>query len=119
MIHLLGQVTTNGADPVSYSPLAIVGSVVAFLLWRLKSTDADDRKRIDDCEARLAVKDSVIASKDAEIKEQRSMKHQALNRLAGVTGTLSLVGRLAPNCTCGAMEPVRPLLTEMTKENPL
>lgn len=118
MMHLLGQVPGNG-DPASYSPLAIVASVVAFLLWRLKSTDADDRKRIVDCEARLAAKDAVISSKDQEIIDQRSMKHQALNRLAGLTGTLSLVGRLAPNCTCGAMEPVQPLLSQMTKENPL
>lgn len=112
MIGLLGQVPT---EPSSYSSMAVVASVVAFLLWRMKSTDAADRKRIDDCEARIAVKDAVIASKDDEIKEQRSQKHAAINREARAQGTLDVVKRLVPACTCGSLDPLKSLLN-MTED---
>lgn len=111
MIRVLGEGAAGGfGDPTSYSPLAIVALVVMFLLWRMKNSDAADQQRINDCEARLAAKDAVIQAKEDELTEQRSLKHAALNREARAQGTLDVIERLVPACTCGALDPVAPLL---------
>lgn len=108
MIHLLGQAVSP--DPTNYSPLAIVASVVAFLLWRMKATDAAGLEREKSLESQLAASQAREQAKDDELAEQRSLKHAALNREARAQGTLDVVERLAPSCTCGALNPILPLL---------
>lgn len=115
MIDLLGQAAPT--DPTSYSPLAIVASVVAFLLWRLKATDADGRERERSLESQLAASQAREQAKDDELAEQRSLKHAALNREARAAGTLDIVARLAPSCTCGALDPIVELLDIATRRS--
>lgn len=109
MLGLLGDAVTNG-DPISYSPLAIVALVVGFVLRRMNASDAADQKRMNDYEAKLAAKDAIIEAKDKELIEQRSLKHAAINREARAEGTLDLIDRLIPLCTCHALDPVAPVL---------
>lgn len=99
---LLAQ--TAPTDPVSYSPLAIVATVVGFLLWRLRDSDSEKDKRIAQLEEQLK------AARE-EIAEQRSLKHASVGRESAAHGTLVLVGRLyRSKCTCGALEPLIDLL---------
>ena len=100
---LLAQQVADPSNPVSYSPLAIVAAVVTFLLWRMKDSDADNRKRVAELEHKIELLTD-------EITEQRSLKHRALNRVAAAEGTLSLVARMNKSCTCGALVPIEPLL---------
>lgn len=108
MSHLLGQAAAS--DPTSYSPLAIVASVVAFLLWRLKSTDANAAKELDEAKTASARWETKYETLQKEYETQRSLKHAALNREARAQGILDVVERLAPSCTCNAFDPIKPLL---------
>lgn len=90
-------------DPVSYTPLGIVALVVSFLLWRMRDSDADSRKRLAELEVKLA-------AAQEEITEQRSLKHRAINKVAAAEGTLHLVARLQEDCTCHALDALTPLL---------
>lgn len=96
-------------NPVSYSPLAIVASVVAFLLWFTKGRVEDDRKSRAELEVKLD------AARE-EIAEQRSLKHRAINKLSAAEGTLHLVARLKADCSCGSLDALEPLLEPYREE---
>lgn len=59
--------------------------------------------------------DALIA--DNEV--QHRLKHNADGRATFALGTLDLVRRYIPNCTCGALAVLAPLLTDMTPPPPI
>lgn len=100
---LIAQQVAPTTDPVSYTPLGIVALVVTFLLWRMKDSDSDNRKRIAELEVKLetAMTDNAV---------QHSLKHRALGQVAAGKGIIDLTRKQARKCDCGAMAPVLPLI---------
>lgn len=90
-----------------------------------RATSAADRAAHEECrrevsalagqmsELRVRVTESERTHGEAErsIEKHRHIKHQALNALAVSEGSMALVKKLVPSCTCNAFEPVQELIS--------
>lgn len=97
--------------PVELSALVLVAAILRWLIRREDSTDAATLARIDSLEAE-------VERVRFDESEQRSAKHALLNELAAIRTTLELVAVVSDRCTCGALDPVRPVLARLGKRKP-
>lgn len=100
--------------PVEITALAMVAVVLRWLLSR-------ENTAVLSHEARVATLEADMANVRAEASEQRHLKHEFINRVTGMQAAIALVLASARSCSCGAMEPILPVLDQLsipTKENP-
>jgi hypothetical protein len=90
----------------------VVVSVIALVRYLLsdKSVATTHATQIQALEKRCDGLERSVHELEQENREQRSAKHEALNRLAIASGTLSIVGRLYDKCTCGALDVIADLI---------
>lgn len=85
--------------PVEMSALVMVGLILRVYIIRENSAQRDHAAR--------------LAALEAEVSEQRHLKHLVINKLTTVIGTLALVQAEADRCTCGAVTSVLPLINKV------
>lgn len=102
---------TDVPFPVELSALVLVAGILRWLIRREDRVDGETLDRI----AALEVETERLRSMESE---QRSAKHALGNELAAIRTTLELVVVVADRCTCGALDPVRPVLARLGKRKP-
>jgi hypothetical protein len=85
--------------PVLLAAFSLVGVVMRWLVQRETTIDAKTDVRISKLEAEVELL-------RAEQSEQRRLKHDALNRAAGLSMTARLLLAGARRCSCGELEQV-------------
>lgn len=102
----------EGLD-ASYVQGGALGILALVVWWFIKSSDRkydDERSDTKTLAAEKAALEVKVSTLTDEVVEQRKAKHDALNRQAAAEGIVDVVRRLAPECTCGALTIIEPLL---------
>lgn len=89
--------------PALLAALSLLGLVLKWLIQRETTTDALTLERISRLEAEVELL-------RADQSEQRRLKHDALNRAAGLAMTARLLLVSARRCTCGELTHVVELI---------
>jgi hypothetical protein len=82
--------------PALLTALSLLGLVLKWLIQREATTDTQTLERISKLE-------SEVELLRADQSEQRRLKHEALNRAAGLSLAARMLLTSARHCTCGAL----------------
>ena len=92
---------------------ALAGLVVIAGVIRFFFSDTSQVDLLRNEVAELRERQAVL---EAEINEQRTLKHAVNADLAKAVMALEVVRRLAQNCTCNALESVEEIVDELLNE---
>lgn len=98
-----------GATGVAGVIGAVCLALIAFIRIFLARQISDLREDVERLEHHLA-------DLEQRYDEQRGLKHKALNDVTRAVMALTLVQRLARECTCGALSPVIEIVDRMMVE---
>lgn len=105
--------TIGGA--IVTSTLVVLFGVMRFFFNDNKALDVL-RAQVESLTRQQIVNTEKIAAVEARYDEQRKEKHAVINKYAQSRILLSVIDRLAEQCTCGALSNVRELLDQALTE---